>query len=136
MWTEGEAPLQRFLEQRDFMKGCLALDLDGTALNEDRGRIYIPESVEAGVKAIHELQRPVVINTLRFPLSVINTIGLAWYQLADIPILTVLLNGSILGNIRLVHGNLEYEEIAAFPMTSHEIKTVLDGVTQLLKDGV
>lgn len=134
--SDQQTELGRFLDSHDFAKGCLALDLDGTALNEERGRIYIPESVEAGVKAIHDLKRPVVINTLRFPLSVINTIGLAWYQLADIPILTVLLNGSILGNIQLVNGALEYEEIAAFPMTAHEIKTVLDGVSQLLKDSV
>jgi hydroxymethylpyrimidine pyrophosphatase-like HAD family hydrolase len=131
-----ETELRRFLDSHDFTKGCVALDLDGTALNEDRGRIYISDTVEAGVKAIHDLECPVVINTLRFPLSVINTIGLAWYQLADIPILTVLLNGSILGNIHLVDGKLEYDEIAAFPMTEHELKPVLDGVTQLLKDGI
>lgn len=132
-----EEKMRRFIAAHDFFgKGCLALDLDGTALNEERGRIYISESVEAGVKAIHDLQRPVVLNTLRFPLSVINTIGLAWYELADIPILTVLLNGSILGNIRLTEGKLEYEELAAFPMTEHELKLVSDGVKQLLKDGV
>ena len=128
--------LRAFLERHDFMKGCLALDLDGTALNEDRGRIYISESVEAGVKAIHDLKRPIILNTLRFPLSVINTIGIAWYELADIPILTVLLNGSILGYIRLNGDKLEYDEIDAFPMTEHETKLVLDGVTQLLKDKI
>jgi hydroxymethylpyrimidine pyrophosphatase-like HAD family hydrolase len=134
--SEAQAQLGAFLERHDFMKGCLALDLDGTALNEDRGRIYISDSVEAGVKAIHDLKRPIILNTLRFPLSVINTIGIAWYEIADIPILTVLLNGSILGYIRLNGDKLEYDEIDAFPMTDHEIKLVLDGVTQLLKDKI
>jgi len=134
--TEARDALRIFLGKHDFMKGCLALDLDGTALNEDRGRIYISESVEAGVKAIHDLKRPIILNTLRFPLSVINTIGIAWYEMADIPILTVLLNGSILGYIRLNGDKLEYDEIDAFPLTEHEIKLVLDGVTQLLKDKI
>jgi len=128
--------LRGFLETHDLMKGCLALDLDGTALTEDRGRIYISKSVEAGVKAIHKLKRPIIINTLRFPLSVIHTIGDAWYQLADIPIPTVLLNGSILGYIQRVGSGLEYEEIDAFPMTVHEMKLVFDGVEQLLAKGV
>jgi len=138
MGTNGENQerLRQFLDRHDFMRGCLALDLDGTALTEDQGRIFISESVEAGVKAIHELKRPVVINTLRFPLSVINTIGLAWYELADIPILTVLLNGSILGNIHCVEGRLEYEEIEAFPMAQHEIQLVVNGVDQLLKEKI
>jgi hydroxymethylpyrimidine pyrophosphatase-like HAD family hydrolase len=138
MWKNGENQdrLREFLEQHDFMNGCLALDLDGTALTEDRGRIYSSNSVETGIKAIHELKRPVVLNTLRFPLSVINTIGLAWYELADIPILTVLLNGSILGNIRCVEDRLEYEEIVAFPMAEHELQLVLNGVEQLLKEKI
>jgi hydroxymethylpyrimidine pyrophosphatase-like HAD family hydrolase len=134
---EGMDELRRFLAKRDFMQGGLALDLDGTALNEERGRIYISEAVEAGVKAIHDLKRPIILNTLRFPLSVMNTIGMAWYELADIPILTVLLNGSILGYIKCCQdGKLEYEEIEAFPMIEHELELALDGVRQLLKDGV
>src|SRR5215207_10540056 len=92
----------------------LALDLDGTALMEDRGRIFISGTVEKGVKAMHDLGRTVVINTLRFPLSVIHTVGDAWYQIADAPILTVLLNGSVLGYIkRTTDGELHYEEILA-----------------------
>jgi hydroxymethylpyrimidine pyrophosphatase-like HAD family hydrolase len=135
--AETHDQLRRFVEAHDFFnKGCLALDLDGTALNEDRGRIYIPDSVEAGVKAIHDLNRPVILNTLRFPFSVMNTIGMAWYELADLPIPTVLLNGSILGEIRLLDKKLEYQEITAFPMTGHEISLVIDGISQLLKGSV
>src|SRR4051812_32609739 len=124
--------LRRFFEKHDLMKGCLALDLDGTALTEHQGRIFISPTVEHGIRAIHELKRPIIINTLRFPLSVIRTIGNAWYKLSDIPVPTVLLNGSILGHIHPVGDRLAYEEIAAYPMTTHEIKLVLDGVSELL----
>jgi hypothetical protein len=43
----------------------------------DHGKVFISGSVEKGVKAIHDLKIPVVLNTLRFPLSVITTIGQA-----------------------------------------------------------
>jgi hypothetical protein len=128
--------LRRFLDTHDLMKGCLALDLDGTALTEHQGRIFISPTVEQGVRALHELNRPIILNTLRFPLSVIRTIGNAWYDLVDIPVPTVLLNGSILGHIHPVGERLEYEEIAAYPMTAHEIKLVLDGVVELLGKGI
>jgi hydroxymethylpyrimidine pyrophosphatase-like HAD family hydrolase len=128
--------LRRFFETHDLSKGCLALDLDGTALTEQQGRIFISPTMERGIRALHELKRPIIINTLRFPLSVIHTIGHAWYDLADIPVPTVLLNGSILGHIHPVGERLEYEEITAYPMTEHEIKLVLDGVTELLAKGI
>jgi hydroxymethylpyrimidine pyrophosphatase-like HAD family hydrolase len=128
--------LRRFLDTHDLMKGCLALDLDGTALTEHQGRIFISSTVEQGVRAVHELTRPIILNTLRFPLSVIRTIGNAWYDLVDIPVPTVLLNGSILGHIHPVGERLEYEEIAAYPMTAREIKLVLDGVMELLGKGI
>src|SRR4051812_38708214 len=128
--------LRRFFDEHDFAKGCLALDLDGTALTEDQGRIFIPTTVQTGIRALHQFNRPIILNTLRFPLSVIRTIGNAWYELADVPVPTVLLNGSILGHIHCVGERLEYEEIAAYPMTEHEIKLVLDGVTELLGKGI
>src|SRR5687767_8626487 len=92
--------LQQFLDATQFDRSLLVLDLDGTALLEDQGKVFISSSVEKAVKAIHDLKRPVVLNTLRFPLSVMRTIGEAWYQIADVPILTVLLNGSVLGYIQ------------------------------------
>jgi hypothetical protein len=128
--------LRRFFDDHDFSKGCLALDLDGTALTEDQGRIFIPTTVQEGIRALHHFNRPIILNTLRFPLSVIRTIGNAWYELSDIPVPTVLLNGSILGHIHCVGERLEYEEIDAYPMTEREIKLVLDGVTELLAKGI
>jgi hydroxymethylpyrimidine pyrophosphatase-like HAD family hydrolase len=129
-------PLREFANTSDCSKSFLALDLDGTALLEDHGKVFISSSVEKGVKAIHDLKIPVVLNTLRFPLSVITTVGNAWYQIADVPILTVLLNGSVLGYIKCDHDELHYEEIAAFPMSQAEIQSILDGVEQLIKAGI
>src|SRR5688572_10638519 len=128
-WKE---PLRKFAEESDTAKTFLALDLDGTALLEDHGKVFISSSVEKGVRAIHDFEIPVVLNTLRFPLSVINTVGEAWYQIADVPILTVLLNGSVLGYIKCGEdGELHYEELAAFPLTPVEITSMLKGVIQL-----
>lgn len=128
--------LRRFAENSDFSRTFLVLDLDGTALLEDKGKVFISSSVEKGARALHDLNVPIVLNTLRFPLSVMNTIGHAWYQIADAPILTVLLNGSIIGSIKCEGDGLRYEEISAHPLGSHEIKAMLDGLTQLAKAGI
>src|SRR5688572_22730286 len=131
---ENDELLRRFMKTRQF--SFLALDLDGTALMEDRGKIFISSAVERGVKAMHDLGRTVAINTLRFPLSVIHTVGDAWYQIADAPILTVLLNGSVLGYIKKESDKLIYEELAAFPMTKEEVDHLVSGIRQLTSAGI
>jgi len=138
MATNGEwlESLRKFADASDCSKAFVALDLDGTVLLEDHGKVFISSSVEKGVKAIHGLNIPLILNTLRFPLSVITTVGNAWYQITDMPILTVLLNGSVLGYIKRINHELHYEEIAAFPMAPEEIKVILDGVAQLIKAGI
>ena len=130
--------IRRFVDQANIRKGLLALDLDGTVLLEQDRRIFISSSVEKGVRAIHDMDGTVVINTLRFPLSVIWTVGEAWYQIADTPILTVLLNGSVLGYIRrnADGSGLEYDELQSFPMTKEEVSLVLNGLAQLLESGI
>jgi hydroxymethylpyrimidine pyrophosphatase-like HAD family hydrolase len=133
---EDREQIEKFVENRDFSCGMLVLDLDGTALMEDRGKIFISSSVEKGVKAVHDLGRPVVVNTLRFPLSVIHTIGDAWYQIADVPILTVLLNGSVLGYIKRAPNRLIYEELTAFPLHPEEVKSLVAGIRQLTAAGI
>jgi len=52
---ENDELVRRFLKTRQF--SFLALDLDGTALMEDRGKIFISGTVEKGVKAMHDLGR-------------------------------------------------------------------------------
>ena len=117
-WLE---PLKKFIDATEASRTFLALDLDGTALLEDHGKVFISSSVEKAVRAIHDLKIPVVLNTLRFPLSVMTTIGQAWYEIAEAPILTVLLNGSVLGYIKCAGGHLHYEEMAAYPLSTPEM---------------
>ncbi|MFN2439965.1 MAG: hypothetical protein ABR503_12250, partial [Chitinophagaceae bacterium] len=84
--------VQQFFNQSDFAEsGGVITDLDGTAIHEFKGKYSIPQSVELGLQKIHALGRPVVINTLRFPLSVIRTFGKEWYEISNAPIPTVLM---------------------------------------------
>lgn len=130
--------LQDFFNQSSFPeKGAVITDLDGTAIHEYQGRYTIPETVEMGLKRIHDLGRPVVINTLRFPLSVIRSFGREWYQISNSPIPTVLMNGSQLGYITETgKGTLGYEEIDAYPLTGSEIDKVITTVQTLIADGI
>jgi hypothetical protein len=132
-WLE---PLRTFVEENDLSNTFLALDLDGTALLEDKGKVFISSSVEKGVKALRDLNIPVVLNSLRFPLSVIDAVGEAWCQIASAPIPVVLLNGSTIGCINRSDGQMFYEEFAAIPVARDEVQGVLDGIAQLIKAGI
>ena len=53
---EGQETLRKFVEARNFERGMLVLDLDGTALLEDRARLriqrlYVPDAVILFVRA-------------------------------------------------------------------------------------
>jgi len=79
--------LREFLAQSDFMRhGAVMTDLDGTAVVEENGRAYVSVPMETGLKRMHDLRRAVVINSLRFPLSIIRTFGKAWYQITGAPV--------------------------------------------------
>lgn len=136
--------LQQYQQLRDFFDktnfstaGAVITDLDGTAIHEYEGRYSVPTTVELGLKKIHDLGRPVVINTLRFPLSVIRTFGKEWYKISNAPVPTVLMNGSQLGYmVEVKEGVLGYEEIAAYPLHENEIDEVMVNVKDLLKNGI
>ena len=113
------------------------LDMDGTALYEREGVIYVPDTVEAGLRKVHETGRPIILNTLRFPLSIMNTFGRDWYEINKAPIPTVLLNGSLLGYITKSHGGeLGYEEIDASPLAHDEIEEVMEGIEGMVANGI
>ncbi|HKP70864.1 MAG TPA: HAD hydrolase family protein [Pyrinomonadaceae bacterium] len=117
--------------------GGVVIDLDGTAVHEDNGRITIPRPVELGLKALYDRGRPVVLNSLRFPLSVIRTFGKEWLAISNSPIPVVSMNGSQVGYIkRDEHDGVCFEEITAFPLTSNEIDACLAGVDALLDDNI
>jgi len=133
-----EAALRRFLDDSSFAcTGGIVTDLDGTAVHELEGRIVIPQPVEFGLKRLWDLGRPIVLNSLRFPLSVIRTFGQEWYNITNAPIPTISLNGSLIGFVtQSSQGELEYDEIEAFPLTPTEIDEIMDGIHGLIDGGV
>ena len=66
--------------------GGVVIDLDGTVVHEEHGRTMIPRPVELGLKALYDRGRPVVLNSLRFPLSVMRTFGKEWLAISNSPI--------------------------------------------------
>lgn len=130
--------LNAFFENSGFAsRGAVITDLDGTAVHEDQGRIYIPPPVEFGLRAIYERGRPVILNSLRFPLSVMRTFGREWLVISGAPIPVVSMNGSQLGYVKTDEGGeISFEEIAAFPLAANEIDPVLAGVDALLEDDI
>jgi hydroxymethylpyrimidine pyrophosphatase-like HAD family hydrolase len=135
--TEVETKLREFIHQSTFAtSGAVVTDLDGTAVHEFQGKIIIPKAVELGLMRHYESGRPLILNSLRFPLSVIRTFGQEWYKLSNAPIPTVTLNGSLLGFIKQTpESELVFEEAAAFPLTRDEIGEALRGVQTLLDAG-
>ena len=127
-----------FVAESGFTKhGGVVIDLDGTAVHESEGKTSIPPAVELGLKALYDRGRPVVLNSLRFPLSVMRTFGKEWLAISNSPIPTVSMNGSQIGYVqRDERGEICFEEIAAFPLTANEIDAVLTGVEALLADDI
>lgn len=130
--------LREFVECSRFAeRGAIVTDLDGTAVHEVDGKIYIPEPVEFGLKKLHDLGFPFVLNSLRFPLSVMRTFGRSWTTISNAPIPTVALNGSLIGHVLVSDDDeLVFRELDAFPLTAAEIGEALVGIDGLLAGGV
>ena len=135
---EINAKLEHFVKQSSFIgSGAVITDLDGTAVHEFQGKIAIPKEVELGLMRHYERGRPLILNSLRFPLSVIRTFGQEWYRLSNAPIPTVTLNGSLSGFIKKTdEAELIFEESVAFPLTADEINATLKGVKGILDGGI
>lgn len=130
--------LRRFLGSSRFMdEGAVMTDLDGTAVHEFEGRIVIPDPVSHGLKRLNDLGRPIILNSLRFPLNVIRTFGREWYAVTNAPLPLVSLNGGIIGHLELTTDDaITFRELAAFPLAAPEIEEVLVGVEGLVAAGV
>jgi hydroxymethylpyrimidine pyrophosphatase-like HAD family hydrolase len=130
--------LRAFLAQSDFAAhGGVVTDLDGTVIHEDQGRLFFPPSVELALRELYVLGRPLMVNSLRFPLSVLRTFGREWYELSRAPIPVISMNGSQLGHVtRTPDDELAFEELAAFPLTAAEVEQVLAGVREMLAGGI
>jgi hydroxymethylpyrimidine pyrophosphatase-like HAD family hydrolase len=129
--------LREFLAQSDFMRhGGVMTDLDGTAVHEENGRVYVSVPMETGLKRMHDLGREVIINSLRFPLSVIRTFGKAWYQVAGVPVPVVSLRGSLCGRLVLQKsGDIGFEEIEAICLEPDSIKRIVANASALVDAG-
>jgi hydroxymethylpyrimidine pyrophosphatase-like HAD family hydrolase len=130
--------LKDFLAASAFTdRGAVVTDLDGTAVHEFGGRTVIHEAVEFGLKRLHDLGHPFIINTLRFPLSVMRTFGRSWTSISNAPIPTVALNGSLIGHVLVdEHDRLVFREANAFVLTAAEIDEALVGIEGMLRDDV
>src|SRR5687768_18308662 len=96
----------------------------------------LSRSVELGLERVHAAGREVLINTLRFPLSIMRVFGDQWRRASGSDTLVVSLKGSLIG--RIVAGNgseLVFEEIEAFTLTGEELSEVLKGVRGLCEQG-
>ncbi|HZA95272.1 MAG TPA: hypothetical protein VE421_03970 [Burkholderiaceae bacterium] len=129
--------LREFLAQSDFMSnGGVMTDLDGTAVHEENGRVYVSVPMETGLKRMHDLGRSVIINSLRFPLSVIRTFGKAWYQIAGVPVPVVSLRGSLCGRMVLQKsGDIGFEEIEAICLEPDNIRRIVANASALVDAG-
>ena len=136
--ADAEAALLEFVSQSAFReRGGIITDLDGTVVFESQGTTLLSPAVEHALKSLYELGRPLMLNSLRFPGSVLRTFGADWYRLSNAPIPTVSLNGSQIGYIQQSpDGALEFEELDAFPLEAHEIEVALKEVETLLGNGI
>ena len=138
MTPEYLANLLDFLDDGRFAKaGGVVTDLDGTAVIERDGRIWLPPEIELGLKGIHDRGRPVIANTLRFPQSVIRVFGDEWHRAtsADLPLVT--LKGSQTGSIvRSASGEVTFDEWHADPLDAAEVLEVLVAIEAMVDDGI
>ena len=133
-----ESALRAFAAASRFREsGGIITDLDGTAVHEHEGRVAIPHGVAHALSRLSGQGHPIVINTLRFPMSVIGTFGQEWYAITNAPLPLISLNGSLIGYLtESPAGAIEFEEIEACLMTAGEIEEVLTGVEGLIHNGV
>jgi hydroxymethylpyrimidine pyrophosphatase-like HAD family hydrolase len=130
--------LETFVRNSGFaVAGAVITDLDGTAVLEQEGRVFVAPEVEFGLKHLRDLGRPVAVNSLRFPLNVVRTFGRAWAAITDAPLPLVSLNGAITGHIVEARGgSVVFEELDAVPLTAADLEEVLVGVRGLVDGGV
>jgi hypothetical protein len=136
--ADEDALLERFLSESRFaLDGGVITDLDGTAVHEFEGRVVIPKSVSHGLTELRRLERPIVLNTLRFPLNVIETFGQEWYEVSGAPLPLVSLNGAVLGHLyEGTNGRIEFREAVATPVPTATCDAMLAELEQLLARGI
>jgi hypothetical protein len=130
--------LERFMVASNFARaGAVMTDLDGTAVHESEGRVTIPKSVSHALIELRRLGRPIALNTLRFPLNVIETFGREWYDVSGAPLPLVSLNGSMVGHLHEgANGAIEFEEFAVTTVPATTCEALVGELDKLLASGV
>ena len=126
-----------FSDTLDFtQRGGLMTDLDGTVIQQKDGRYFMPEPVKLGLADMYNTHCPVIINSMRFPLSVIKTFAEDWYTISKASVPLVSLNGSQTGFIhKEKKTGFTFEETAAFPLKEKDLKVFVSDLDNVLKDG-
>lgn len=119
--------LQDFVCQPGFRQhGGLITDLDGTIVQHQDGNYTIPTEVLAGLKELYQVGCPVILNTIRFPISIINTFASVLYPIFQNPIPVISLNGSQWGYISPgINGEFCFSEVGAKSLNATEIKSFI-----------
>ena len=111
-------------------------DLDGTAVHEENGRVYVSDAMEKGLKRMHDLGRSVVINSLRFPLSVMQASAKRGTKSPGVP---VPVHGSawrLCGRMVLTKsGDIGFEVIEAICLESEKVQAIVSGASTLVDAG-
>lgn len=127
--------IQDFVSQPDFRQyGGVITDLDGTIVQHQDGNYFVPAQVQAGLKNLYQANCPIILNTLRFPISIIKTFASVLYPIAQNSIPVISLNGSQWGYI-LPGANEEYSftEVGAQPLRPAEIKNFMADIRLLVQ---
>lgn len=143
MFADLQAPaddreaLRSFLKSAHFFeRGALVTDLDGTAVMEHEGRVWLPPEVEDGLRRVHELGRPVIANTLRFPLSVIRVFATEWHRVTHAGLPLVSLKGAQHGQVvRSRSGEIAFEEWGASTLSDADVAELMEGIEGIIGDG-
>ncbi|WP_221392700.1 HAD hydrolase family protein [Dyadobacter sp. NIV53] len=134
---EQKKQISDFTDRREFVeKGGLMTDLDGTVIQEHEGKYFMPDLVREGLVKMYNAQCPVIINTMRFPISVIKTFATDWFVMSKASVPLVSLNGSQIGFINKdKKSKFTFQEIEAFPLKKEEVKKFISDIEQILEQG-
>ncbi|MDQ4142092.1 MAG: HAD hydrolase family protein [Bacteroidota bacterium] len=130
--------IQDFASHPDFRQyGGLMTDLDGTIVQHQDGNYFIPPEVQAGLHNLYQVNCPIILNTIRFPISVIKTFAAVLYPIAQNPIPVISLNGSQWGYISQGKDEeFSFTEAGAQPLKSTEIKSFMADIQLLIQNKV
>ncbi|KAA5542920.1 HAD hydrolase family protein [Adhaeribacter rhizoryzae] len=130
--------IQDYVIQPAFRQnGGLITDLDGTIVQHLDGNYSVPTQVQAGLNNLYRVNCPIILNTIRFPLSIIKTFAAVLYPIAQNPIPVISLNGSQWGYISPGENEeFSFSEAGAQPLKPAEIKRFMDDIRLLIQQKV